>query len=411
MPVLVVAKGPGRGRSKTRLVPPLSADEAAALHEALLLDTVDACCEQASDVRLLCATARDADLLAGVVPGLPRVVQEGQGLGDALRLGIAAHVERGPTAIVSSDVPGLPDGALPAAFAALAEGADVVLGPAADGGYWLVAMREAHAAPFEDIPWSTPAVLAVTRERCVAARLRVAELGAWRDVDTPVDLELVTRDIDLYRAPRTRAVLEGLGHALGTPPDVGLAGSELVDGSPWRSVVRDRLRVDGRETAYTYLAVPRAVFVAAVTDDGELLLVRQYRHPVRDWTLEVPAGSVHEGESARDAAERELREETGGAAREWRRLSTFYSSSAHTSLRSDAWLALGVEIVAAQVEEEWEDVTLVRVPLADAVARARAGGFTEGQTALTILLAAEALGLDGRGRVGRPAPPGPTSAS
>lgn len=397
MTVLVVAKAPESGRSKTRLVPPLSADGAAALHEALLLDTVDACCEQASDVRLLCATTRDADLLAELVPGIPRVVQEGEGLGDALRLGIARHVHRAFTTIVSSDVPGIPDGAMRAASSALANGADVVLGPAADGGYWLIAMRQAHAAPFLDIPWSTPAVLAVTRERCASAGLSVVELELWRDVDTPVDLEFVARDLSSYRAPRTKAVLAGLADHLTAPPDVSLATSELLAGSPWRAVVRDQLLVGSRKTEYTYLAVPRAVFVAATTVDGDLLLARQYRHPVRDWTLEVPAGSVREGESSRDAAARELREETGGVARNWSHLSTFYSSSAHTSLRSDAWLARDVEIVGEPVDEEWEDITLVRMPLADALARAREGGFTEGQTALTILLAGERLAGDGRG--------------
>ena len=391
MPVLVVAKAPNSGRSKTRLVPPLSADQAAALHEALLLDTIDACCAQTKDVRLLCASEHDASVLGALVPGIPRVVQEGTGLGDALRLGMARHVVEGDTAIVSSDVPGIPEGAIPAAFAALAEGADVVLGPASDGGYWLVAMREAHDEPFREIPWSTPAVVAVTRERCAEAGLRLVELEQWRDIDTPVDLELVARDADRIGAKRTRAILGELAEHVSEAPDVALLSSELLSGSPWRAVIRDRLRIDGRQTDYTYLAVPRAVFVAAVTDDHELLLVRQYRHPVRDWTLEVPAGSVREGESAHDAAVRELREETGGSARAWEQLSTFYSSSAHTSLRSDAWLARGVEIVGQPVEEEWEDLTVVRMPLAEALSRARAGRFTEGQTALTILLAAERL--------------------
>lgn len=391
MPVLVVAKAPNSGHSKTRLVPPLSAAQAAALHEALLLDTIDACCEQAGDVRLLCASEHDASVLGMLVPGVPRVIQEGTGLGDALGLGMARHVAQGPTAMVSSDVPGIPDGAIPAAFAALADGADVVLGPAADGGYWLVAMREAHDEPFRDIPWSTPAVLAVTRDRCRQAGLRLVELEQWRDLDTPVDLELVARDANRIGARRTRAILGELGEHVSEAPDVALLSSELLAGSPWRAVIRDHLRIDGRETDYTYLAVPRAVFVAAVTDTDELLLVRQYRHPVRDWTLEVPAGSIREGESSRDAAQRELCEETGGSARDWEHLLTFYSSSAHTSLRSDAWLARGVEIVGEPVEEEWEDLTMVRMPLADALARARRGGFTEGQTALTILLAAERL--------------------
>jgi ADP-ribose pyrophosphatase len=130
--------------------------------------------------------------------------------------------------------------------------------------------------------------------------------------------------------------------------------------------------------------------VVAVTDADELLLVRQYRHPVRDWTLEVPAGSVHDGESPLEAAERELAEEAGGRARDWRHLTTFYSSSAHISLRSDAFLATGVEVGEAAPEAD-EDVALVRMPLGEALARARAGGFAEGQTALALLLAAPQL--------------------
>jgi ADP-ribose pyrophosphatase len=293
-------------------------------------------------------------------------------------------------AIVSSDVPGIPAGSLGAAFGALAAGVDVVLGPAFDGGYWLVAVREAQEEPFRDIPWSTPAVLGVTRRRCEAAGLHVAELERWRDLDTLVDLSFFLRDVDSLPAPRTAALVRSLDSLVQPPPGLELAESQLLAGSPWRAVLHDRLRGSAGETEYGYLAVPRAVFVAAVTDDDELLLVRQYRHPVRDWTLEVPAGSVADGETPLEAAKRELREEAGGTARAWKHLTTFFSSSAHLSLRSDAFLALGVRVGEAD-PEEGEDVALIRLPLAEAVARARAGGFAEGQTALTILLAAESL--------------------
>ena len=157
--------------------------------------------------------------------------------------------------------------------------------------------------------------------------------------------------------------------------------------------LRDRLRIGGREHEYAYLAVPRAVFVAAVTTAEELLLVRQYRHPVRDWTLEVPAGSVADGESPLEAAQRELREETGGVARGWTHLTTFFSSSAHLSLRSDAFLATGVVVGACRTPDAGRGRHARSACRSrEAVARARAGGFAEGQTALTILLAAERLG-------------------
>jgi uncharacterized protein len=388
--VLIVAKPPASGRSKTRLVPPLSPSQAAALHEALLLDTVNACLAETDDVRILCSSAADATELAPLVPGVPLEPQQGVGLADALRLAVERHAVDGPVAIVSSDIPGIPRGSLRRSFAALADGADVVLGPAFDGGYWLVAMREPHPAPFREIPWSTPAVLEVTRQRCRAAGLGLVELTRWRDVDTLVDLDFVARDRGALNAPRTIELLASLDGAIGAPPELELHSSELIAGSPWRLMLRDRLRGPAGDTEYGYLAVPRAVFVAAVTPGEDLLLVRQYRHPVRDWTLEVPAGSVADGETPLEAARRELREETGGSAQEWHHLSTFFSSSAHLSLRSDAFLARGVELAEA-APEEGEALTLVRMRFAEAVARARAGDFAEGQTALTILLAAVRL--------------------
>ncbi len=388
--VLVVAKAPGGGRSKTRLVPPLTPTEATALHEAMLLDTLDSCRRETTDVWVLYAEPADREGLEALLPGVRLVQQEGRGLADALRLGVARHVGDGPVAIVSSDVPGLPEGALTSAFAALAEGADIVLGPAVDGGYWLIAMREADERPFAGIPWSTPAVCAVTHRRCEDAGLRVVKLPLWRDLDTMVDLSLALHEGELDPSTRTARLLRQLAPSLPEPPPLELVSSELLSASPWRNHIADRLRWDGRETSYTYLGVPRAVFVAAVTDGQEMLLVRQYRHPVRDWTLEVPAGSVADGESAFEAARRELREEVGGETADWQHLSTFFSSSAHLSLRSDAWLATGVVVGEADPDEA-ERMTLVRLPLEEAVQTARRGGFAEGQTALTILLAAERL--------------------
>jgi uncharacterized protein len=388
--VLVIAKAPVPGRAKTRLVPPLTAGQAADLQRALLLDTLDACRAEVEHVAILHADPDEAEEFARVAPATPLVLQAGRGLEDALGRTFERLVVSGPVAIVSSDVPGLPPGALARTFAALDDGADVVLGPAFDGGYWLIAMARFHPEPLREIPWSTPAVLGVTLARCRDAGLRVELLETWRDLDTVVDLAFLRRGADLSAAaPRTAAALAGL--ELPEPPSLELAESELLAGSPWRVILRDRLRgEDGRETGYSYLAVPRAVFVVAVTAEDELLLVRQYRHPVRDWTLEVPAGSVHDGETPREAAARELSEETGGRARDWRHLTTFYSSSAHLSLRSDAFLATGVEVGAATPDAD-EQVELVRLPLARALDRARRGGFAEGQTALAILLAAPHL--------------------
>lgn len=387
--VLVISKAPIPGHAKTRLVPPLTAGQAAELQRALLLDTLDACRAEVDHVTILHADPAEAAEFERLAPATPLVLQDGRGLEDALGRTFERLVVGGPVAIVSSDLPGLPPGSLARTFAALDDGADVVLGPAFDGGYWLIAMARFHPEPLREIPWSTPAVLGVTLARCREAGLRVSLLETWRDLDTVVDLAFVHRGAGLLHAARTVAVLAGL--ELTEPPPFELAESELIAGSQWRAILRDQLRgEDGRETGYSYLAVPRAVFVVAVTAQDELLLVRQYRHPVRDWTLEVPAGSVRDGETAREAAARELAEETGGRAREWRHLTTFYSSSAHLSLRSDAFLATGVEVGTAAPDAD-EHVELVRLPLSQALERAHSGGFAEGQTALAILLAAPHL--------------------
>jgi rSAM/selenodomain-associated transferase 1 len=394
--VLIVAKAPVPGRAKTRLSPPLSADQAAALGRALLLDTVDACRSEEPETALLCVDADDAvELLSLVGANAPVEIQKGRGLADALRFAMAARLPRGPTALVSSDVPGIPPGALGRAATLLRErSADVVLGPAFDGGYWLIAMREFHDEVFREIPWSTPAARGVTMRRCEGAGLTVATLEAWPDIDTTVDLALLVREADALPAPRTRQLVRELAAARSLedlPPAPTLARSELLANSPWRTVLDDQLVTpDGRSTRYTYLAVPRAVFVVPLTEAGEVVLVRQYRHPVRDWTLEVPAGSVHDGESPREAAERELAEEVGGRATAWIHLTTFYSSSAHLSLRSDAFLATGVTLSTPRPDEE-EDVTIVCIAAGEVLEQARAGELLEGQTALAVLLAAPHL--------------------
>ncbi len=390
--VLVVVRPGTPGRGHSRLVPPLTVEQAAAIQEALLLDTLAGCRAEFPDAALLYADPEEAAELRRLAgPDVPLLLQEGRGLADALRLGAARHGVEGPVALVFSDIPGIPPGSLARAFALLEEDADVVLGPGLGGGYWLVAMREYSDAPFRSIPWSTPAVHAVTLRRCEQAGLRVAELDPWRDVDTPVDLAFLLAAADELPAPRTVALLRGLAGVVGEPPSLRLDSSQLVTGSPWRAVIEDRLLTDdGRYTGYTYFAVPRAVFVVPVTDSGELVLVRRYRHPVRDWTLETPAGSVEDGETPIEAAERGLAEEVGGDARAWRHLTTFYSSSAHVSLRSEAFLATGVVLGRARPEQD-EDVSVVILPVAEALERARAGALRDGQTALAVLLAARYL--------------------
>ena len=114
--------------------------------------------------------------------------------------------------------------------------------------------------------------------------------------------------------------------------------TETVDVSLWRAFRRDLVRLEpgGEQTiSYTYLEVPRAVFVVPLTASGQIVLVRQYRYPVRNWVWEVPAGSIEPGESSREAAHREMAEEAGGVCADvnLEMVASYSSSSAHGPLR------------------------------------------------------------------------------
>lgn len=222
MRILIATKAPRPGRTKTRLLPALSPLDAARLHVALLLDTLDGARREAASVALLVAEAADVPVLHELAGGVEIVPQQGAGLADALFHAFAAATEAAPVAVISSDTPGLPPGEITAAAAALAAGADIALGPTPDGGYWLIAMAAQHAAPFRDIPWSTADCLAATLDRCREASLDVHLGLPWRDVDVPDDLAWLRSAVDPELAPRTASLLPALG--LGTPPSPHRAG-------------------------------------------------------------------------------------------------------------------------------------------------------------------------------------------
>jgi len=159
--------------------------------------------------------------------------------------------------------------------------------------------------------------------------------------------------------------------------------------SKWRSFRQDRVDIgNGRVIDYSYAEVPRAVFVVPLTQDGRVVLIRQYRYPVRDWVLEVPAGSLETpAEDPAATARRELQEEVGGECQELIHLARFYSSSAHLNLDSEIFLATGVRLGKAQLEET-ELIQLLILPAREALKLAQQGQISEGQSAYALLLAA-----------------------
>jgi uncharacterized protein len=192
--LLVLAKEPLPGRAKTRLTPPLTPLDAAALAEAALADTLET-------VAGTPVTHRFLVLDGAVGPWLPAgfslLEQRGDGLDERLA---AAFDDAGaaapglPLLLVGMDTPQVtPDLLANALGALLAGGTDAVLGAAADGGWWALGLRRPDPSLLLGVPMSTPGTGQAQRDRLLDAGLRVHDLPVLRDVDTAADAEAVAR--------------------------------------------------------------------------------------------------------------------------------------------------------------------------------------------------------------------------
>lgn len=193
--LLVIAKAPVPGRVKTRLCPPATPDTAARIAAAAIADTIDAASGAAVAHRTLVLDGDIAVLhAAGVaVPaGWDVVAQHGTDLADRLAYAFADTAAPGVAAmLIGMDTPQVTPADMDAVATALTS-ADAVLAPAADGGWWCLALRDsAHAAALRGVPMSTEHTFADTRAALAARGLRVAVGATRRDVDTAADAHLV----------------------------------------------------------------------------------------------------------------------------------------------------------------------------------------------------------------------------
>lgn len=369
--------------------PPLTVDEAAQLHEAF---------------------QRDALLLASGVPGVwvHLIRQIGADLLRTFRLPpvdsqclIMMNLilpEEGALLLISSATPTLPVEYLEQAFEALESGAaDVVVGPTGDGSCYLIGVRATEAESLR----LTRRRRALTVDRLLKVarpqRLQVMTLPEWGAVTAAAGLERLVYDLarePALRAPATRVALQSLRHAGAALPAPELPWQLLattaVHDTPWRTLYSDHLRLpDGTEIDYSYFRADDAVWLVPVTTDGEIVLIRQYRHPLRDWTLELPAGGA-DGGPLEEVAARELREEVGGMAGELRFMGSFYGAVAHGSLRRNVFLALDVTLGKPEHEPTERIVTLT-VPAALAFDMARRGEINDGESALALLYCEHAV--------------------
>ena len=214
--VVVVAKAPRPGRVKTRLCPPLSLANAASLHHAFLRDTLERLRSlDGVEVVIAYAPLEDREFFEATWAGVTFVPQTDGDLGARLTAIFATLCARGFRAVVAvgADTPTLPLAFVRAAFAHLDQGADVVLGPAEDGGYYLIGLRTPQPALFDHIPWSTDRVFADTTQRGERDGLHLTTLPRWRDVDTFSDLIHLAKDFErgTEQAGHTRSQLIELG--------------------------------------------------------------------------------------------------------------------------------------------------------------------------------------------------------
>jgi len=190
--VVVFSKAPVPGEAKRRLIPALGAAGAAALSARLIRRVVgEAVASGVGPVQLCCAGDIDHRVFVSlsVEHKIPRHAQQGGDLGVRMRAALQGAVAApGPAVVVGTDCPGLTARVFRQA-AQLMECHDAVLGPAFDGGYVLLALREPHAMLFEGIPWSTEQVAALTRGAMQALGWRWAEIGPFYDIDWPTDLK------------------------------------------------------------------------------------------------------------------------------------------------------------------------------------------------------------------------------
>ena len=211
---LVVFTKPSRpGFVKTRLLGELTAERAAHLHAVMLRDLLGRMEAGDFQTRLAWAVGPQERLPSSTVGGIR---QTGEDLGERLYSGLREmSAEFDLVAAVGSDHPDLPAAIVEEGFEKLAAGCDVVLGPATDGGYYLIGVtrRSIHREMFSDIDWSTDRVLQQTLDRCQRLGVRVEELISLQDVDTPGDLRQLARRLARRgeASPNTRRLLEEWG--------------------------------------------------------------------------------------------------------------------------------------------------------------------------------------------------------
>ena len=222
----IMAKAPRAGKVKTRLSPPFTLPETAALNICFLRDTGETLASLSNAAPLVCYTpVGEEDAFDNLFPTtFSLIAQRGDGFGERLghrrfdfgnraddhdarasdgfgeRLYAAAQdilaCGYGAVCLIDSDSPTVPKAAFAQAVQALSQSGDrVVLGPSHDGGYYLIGLKLAHPEPFRSISWSTEHVATETRQRCAEAGIDLVELPMWYDIDDAATLAILEDEL------------------------------------------------------------------------------------------------------------------------------------------------------------------------------------------------------------------------
>jgi rSAM/selenodomain-associated transferase 1 len=198
-PILVImAKEPRVGLTKTRLCPPLTLDEAARLYEALLRDSISLANGLVGiDLAIAVTPPESIAYFKNISPPDTLLMPvECIDIGDCLTQVLGNLLDMGyPSALAfNADGPSVPQEYIQTAVNKL-DACDVVLGPSEDGGYYLVGLKQLHAEIFVGVSWSTPKVLSQTLTKIKVLGLEAELLPPWFDVDNAADIERIRSEL------------------------------------------------------------------------------------------------------------------------------------------------------------------------------------------------------------------------
>ncbi|MBL1260480.1 MAG: TIGR04282 family arsenosugar biosynthesis glycosyltransferase [Thiotrichaceae bacterium] len=195
--LIVFAKAPEAGKAKTRLIPALGKDGAAALHVRLVTHTLTTVTSTAlCPLQLWCAPDTTHLFFDHCKNNFPVTLHQQQGadLGERMAHAMNHNLQQGfNSVIIGSDCPALSAADFEQALTYLHNGTDIVLAPASDGGYVLMGLSRFSPTLFSDINWGSGEVLATTRERIATLQWPTTELATFQDIDRPEDLNEAER--------------------------------------------------------------------------------------------------------------------------------------------------------------------------------------------------------------------------